>query len=58
MCDPEPTRFPIVITDPLATWTAEGQPLTEEVPVVDELDVVPQKLRPAYQDRTRPASQW
>lgn len=38
------TRFPIVVTDPAAAWTAEGQEINVSDADVDELVVVPKKL--------------
>ncbi len=43
-CATKDYRFPILTANPLAHWVAEGDPLTEEDPSVDELVVTPKKL--------------
>lgn len=38
------TRFPIVVADGTAAWTAEGEEITPSDATVDELEVVPAKV--------------
>lgn len=38
------TRFPIVVTDPANSWTAEGEEIDVTDPQLDELVVTPSKL--------------
>ena len=43
-CSTKDYRFPKIVSRPLAHWVAEGQPLTEEDPSVDEEICTPKKL--------------